>query len=149
MTNKKEKILLTALELFANEGFKSVTTSKIAKEAGVSEGLIFRHFENKKGLLNALRACYSHYVPSAPNSPLTSTATNNSRPHPITATTRNNPQQLLTTRNTRQRLPALGDTRMWLRTRSSSQPAMTISSPHARVFRLIGCRGSRVLHLLR
>lgn len=54
MTDRKEKILRTALELFANEGFNSVTTSKIAKKAGVSEGLIFRHFENKKGLLNAL-----------------------------------------------------------------------------------------------
>ena len=54
MTSKKENILIAALDLFANEGFKSVPTSKIAKQAGVSEGLIFRHFENKQGLLNAL-----------------------------------------------------------------------------------------------
>ena len=32
------------------------STSKIAKKAGVSEGLIFRHFENKKGLLDAIVA---------------------------------------------------------------------------------------------
>lgn len=56
MTNKKEKILSTALELFAEEGYNAVSTSKIANEAGVSEGLIFRHFENKKGLLDALVA---------------------------------------------------------------------------------------------
>ncbi len=56
MTDKKEKILSTALELFAREGYNAVSTSKIAKQAGVSEGLIFRHFENKKGLLDALVA---------------------------------------------------------------------------------------------
>jgi len=54
MTDKKEQILLTALELFANEGYKGVPTSKIAKQAGVSEGLIFRHFTNKEGLLQAI-----------------------------------------------------------------------------------------------
>lgn len=54
MTNKKEKILQAALQLFANEGFYSSSTSKIAKLAGVSEGLIFRHFTNKDGLLQAI-----------------------------------------------------------------------------------------------
>ena len=47
MTDKQEKILQAALELFAKEGFKGTSTNKIAKKAGVSEGLIFRHFENK------------------------------------------------------------------------------------------------------
>ncbi|MEZ5105630.1 MAG: TetR/AcrR family transcriptional regulator [Draconibacterium sp.] len=54
MTDKKEKILQAALRLFANEGFYSTSTSKIAKQAGVSEGLIFRHFSNKDGLLKAI-----------------------------------------------------------------------------------------------
>ncbi len=54
MTEKKEKILRTALDLFAKEGFKSTSTSKVAKHAGVSEGLIFRHFKNKEGLLEAI-----------------------------------------------------------------------------------------------
>ena len=54
MTDKKEKILSSALELFANEGVNATSTSKIGKIAGVSEGLIFRHFNNKKGLLDAL-----------------------------------------------------------------------------------------------
>jgi len=54
MTDKKEKILQAALELFAEEGFKPTSTSKIAKRAGVSEGLIFRHFGNKDGLLEAI-----------------------------------------------------------------------------------------------
>lgn len=54
MTNKKEKILKSALELFANEGVNATSTNKIAKRAGVSEGLIFKHFKNKKALLNAI-----------------------------------------------------------------------------------------------
>ena len=54
MTEKQNKILTNALELFAEEGFHGTSTNKIAKAAGVSEGLIFRHFKNKEGLLNAI-----------------------------------------------------------------------------------------------
>ena len=54
MTEKQEQILKSALELFAKEGYHVVSTSKIAKHAGVSEALIFRHFENKEGLLRAV-----------------------------------------------------------------------------------------------
>lgn len=54
MTEKKEKILQAALELFAAEGFHATSTSKLAHHAGVSEGLIFRHFGNKEGLLRAI-----------------------------------------------------------------------------------------------
>ncbi len=54
MTDKKEKILNAALELFAQDGFKATSTNKVARKAGVSEGLIFRHFESKDGLLQAI-----------------------------------------------------------------------------------------------
>ncbi|MCB9297299.1 MAG: TetR/AcrR family transcriptional regulator [Lewinellaceae bacterium] len=54
MANKKENILSAALELFAGDGYNATSTSSIAKEAGVSEGLIFRHFGSKKGLLEAI-----------------------------------------------------------------------------------------------
>ncbi len=54
MTDRRTNILTAALELFAQEGYKSTTTAKVAKKAGVSEGLIFRHFENKEGLLRAI-----------------------------------------------------------------------------------------------
>ncbi|HSO87904.1 MAG TPA: helix-turn-helix domain-containing protein [Draconibacterium sp.] len=54
MTDKKEKILQAALQLFAKEGFYATSTSKIAKVAEVSEGLIFRHFGNKEGLLQTI-----------------------------------------------------------------------------------------------
>jgi AcrR family transcriptional regulator len=52
--NKKENILKIALELFSSQGFDNTSTSLIAKKAEVSEGLIFRHFINKEGLLNEI-----------------------------------------------------------------------------------------------
>jgi len=54
MTEKKENILQAALQLFAQEGYHATSTSKVAKAAAVSEGLIFRHFGNKEGLLKAI-----------------------------------------------------------------------------------------------
>ncbi len=54
MTEKQEKIVQAALELFAQEGYHATSTSKVARAAGVSEGLIFRHFGNKEGLLAAI-----------------------------------------------------------------------------------------------
>lgn len=54
MTEKKERILQSALKLFAEQGYNGTSTSKIAKDAEVSEALIFRHFDNKEGLLKAV-----------------------------------------------------------------------------------------------
>ncbi|WP_304233218.1 TetR/AcrR family transcriptional regulator [Jiulongibacter sediminis] len=54
MTEKQENILEAALRLFASEGYNATSTKKVAIEAGVSEGLIFRHFGNKEGLLQAI-----------------------------------------------------------------------------------------------
>lgn len=51
---KKDLILQKSLELFSNNGFKGTSTRSIANEAGVSEGLIFKHFKSKNGLLRAL-----------------------------------------------------------------------------------------------
>lgn len=54
MTKKQFSIIQSALILFAESGFDAISTSKIAAHAGVSEGLIFRHFVNKEGLLEAI-----------------------------------------------------------------------------------------------
>lgn len=62
MTEKQENIVNSALRLFATQGYASTSTSKVAKEAGVSEGLIFRHFGNKEGLLNAIMAMASEHM---------------------------------------------------------------------------------------
>lgn len=54
MSAKKENILKSAIRLFSELGYASTSTNKVAKAAGVSEGLIFRHFTNKEGLLKAI-----------------------------------------------------------------------------------------------
>lgn len=50
----KKKVLQAALKLFANNGFHATTTAKIAKQAGVSEGTIYKYFRSKDDLLAAL-----------------------------------------------------------------------------------------------
>jgi AcrR family transcriptional regulator len=50
----KRCILQSALKLFAKQGFHGTSTSAIAKEAGLSDGAMFKHFKNKEALLDAL-----------------------------------------------------------------------------------------------
>ena len=54
MTEKQQQILISAQKLFALEGVVAVSTARIAKEAGVSEALIFRHFGNKQQLVDTV-----------------------------------------------------------------------------------------------
>ena len=49
--NRKQSIAESALALFAKRGYENTSTQLIAKEAGVSEALIFKHFGNKEKLL--------------------------------------------------------------------------------------------------
>ncbi len=51
---RRAQILLTAVTLFSQRGFKGTTTKEIAKAAGVSEAMVFRHFENKEALYDAI-----------------------------------------------------------------------------------------------
>ncbi|NFU44770.1 TetR/AcrR family transcriptional regulator [Clostridium sporogenes] len=48
--DKKEAILKAALEEFATRGYEKASTNKIVEKAGVSKGLLFHYFGNKKGL---------------------------------------------------------------------------------------------------
>ncbi len=50
-TDTRTKILQAALQLFARQGYDGTTTKDLAKLAGVAEGTVFRHFENKKAIL--------------------------------------------------------------------------------------------------
>lgn len=51
---RKQQILDVALRLFANVGYESTSISRIAKEAGISKGLIYNYFESKEDLLKNL-----------------------------------------------------------------------------------------------
>lgn len=48
---RRREILQAAGRVFARKGFERSTTAEIAREAGVAEGTIFRHFETKQALL--------------------------------------------------------------------------------------------------
>ncbi len=51
---READILEAAIHLFAEEGFHSVTTRKIAARAGISEGTLFNYFSSKNELMRAI-----------------------------------------------------------------------------------------------
>jgi AcrR family transcriptional regulator len=51
---KREAIMQAALELFVERGFYGVAVPEIADRAHVGAGTIYRHFESKEALVNAL-----------------------------------------------------------------------------------------------
>ena len=54
--DRKRQLLAHAKELFVTLGYPHTTTEKIAQAAGVSEPVLYRHFESKKALfLEVLR----------------------------------------------------------------------------------------------
>lgn len=44
--NTKEKILVTALRLFAVYGYEAVSVSQIAGELGITKGALYKHYKN-------------------------------------------------------------------------------------------------------
>src|SRR5215471_1415983 len=48
--DRKQQILAQAKQLFLTLGYQDTTTEKIARAAGVSEPMLYRHFESKKAL---------------------------------------------------------------------------------------------------
>lgn len=56
--DKRARILAAALELFEKAGFDGVAVPEIARAAGVATGTIYRYFEDKEALVNAL---YRHW----------------------------------------------------------------------------------------
>jgi len=58
---RREQILQTAVNLFSQRGFSGTTTKEIARAAGVSEAMVFRHFSKKSELYDAIlgdKACH-------------------------------------------------------------------------------------------
>jgi TetR/AcrR family transcriptional regulator, repressor of fatR-cypB operon len=53
-SDKREAILDAAMELFAERGFHGTAVPLVAEKAGVGAGTIYRHFESKEALVNAL-----------------------------------------------------------------------------------------------
>ena len=56
LTEKQQRVLGAALEMFAERGYAGVATNEIARRAGVAEGTIFKTWKTKKDLLVAVVA---------------------------------------------------------------------------------------------
>lgn len=49
-TQKQQRIITSALEIFSMQDYRKASTDKIIHLAGISKGLLFHYFESKKGL---------------------------------------------------------------------------------------------------
>lgn len=54
MIDTKEKILLTALRLFARDGYEAVSVSTIAGELGMTKGALYKHYKNKRDIFDSI-----------------------------------------------------------------------------------------------
>lgn len=54
MSSTKEKILVTALKLFAQDGYEAVSVSKIAGELGMTKGALYKHYKNKRDIFDKI-----------------------------------------------------------------------------------------------
>ena len=50
----KDLILTSALDLFSKNGFDGVSVREIAKQVGVRESALYKHFKNKQEILNKI-----------------------------------------------------------------------------------------------
>lgn len=50
---RREQIVSATLKVIAEKGVRGLTTAVIAKEAGISEGNLYRHFRSKEEILSA------------------------------------------------------------------------------------------------
>ncbi len=62
----RERILEEGLRLFSKKGFLGATTKEIAREAGVAEITLFRHFRTKEALFEEIVSRYS-FLPALQN----------------------------------------------------------------------------------
>lgn len=52
--DRREQIIDAAMRVFSQRGFTRATNKDIAREAGITAGLIYHYFENKEALLKAV-----------------------------------------------------------------------------------------------
>lgn len=75
MGDTKERILLTALRLFAREGYSAVSVNDIAARLGLTKGALYRHYRSKRDIFDSILArmeqrdaelARDHGLPEAP-----------------------------------------------------------------------------------
>jgi TetR/AcrR family tetracycline transcriptional repressor len=66
MSSRRDEVLQTALELLDEVGIDDLTVRRLADRLGVRPGALYRHFESKRALLDAMVA---HLVATGPDLP--------------------------------------------------------------------------------
>ena len=54
MFDTKENILITALHLFARDGYEAVSVSTIAGALGMTKGALYKHYKNKRDIFDSI-----------------------------------------------------------------------------------------------
>ena len=54
MSDTKKSILLSALGLFARDGYEAVPVSAIAGELGITKGALYKHYKNKRDIFDSI-----------------------------------------------------------------------------------------------
>ncbi|MFA0521061.1 TetR/AcrR family transcriptional regulator, partial [Vibrio sp. 10N.222.55.E8] len=63
--DKRQQILSAAEKLIAEVGFQGLSMQKLAKEAGVAAGTIYRYFDDKDHLIEDVRVLVTQQVADA------------------------------------------------------------------------------------
>lgn len=61
----REKLLRTAMELIAGEGYRNVTIQRICKECGVSVGTFYQYFSAKRDIIVLMDREHNEYLSTA------------------------------------------------------------------------------------
>ncbi len=54
MSDTRERILLAALRLFAENGYEAVSVSDIARQLGVTKGALYKHYKSKRAIFDSI-----------------------------------------------------------------------------------------------
>lgn len=54
LADTKERILMTALRLFARDGYEAVSVSRIAGELNMTKGALYKHYKNKRDIFDSI-----------------------------------------------------------------------------------------------
>jgi len=72
--DKQKKILEVCIHEFAERGYENASTNTIIKEAGISKGILFHYFQNKRSLfLYIVDYCFQEVLEEYKKYPLTET----------------------------------------------------------------------------
>lgn len=61
LLNRKDSIVITAIEIMSELGIQGLTTKEIARRQGISEGTIFRYFRSKNEIILSMLKEFSRF----------------------------------------------------------------------------------------